>query len=142
MAFKFRLEASLRLAEQKMETAQGILSQEIRVMQSIQMEYNKEAQVLEEAFSYQAIEALQNPRNLRICQLFIEAQKEKLKQLAERLDFQEAVVTECREAVKACRVNVEKFKRLKEKKWKDFVAAEQKKEQALLDEIGQRTSRV
>ncbi|MDR2735981.1 MAG: flagellar export protein FliJ [Gracilibacteraceae bacterium] len=141
MAFKFRLEASLRFAEQKMESAQGVLSQELRVLHSVQKEYNKEVKVLEKAFDRQAEEALRNPRNLNAWKLFIETQKEKIRLIAERLAFQEAVVAECREAVKACRIEVEKYKRLKEKKWKEFIVAEQKKEQALLDEIGQKIGR-
>lgn len=138
MAFKFRLEASLRFAEQRMESAQGVLGQELRVLRSVQKEYDRETAVLENAFIRQATEALRNPRNLNAWKLFIGARKEQLGLIAERLAFQEAVVEECREALKACRIDVEKYRRLKEKKWKEYIAAEQKKEQALLDEIGQR----
>ncbi|MCL1790413.1 MAG: flagellar export protein FliJ [Peptococcaceae bacterium] len=139
MAFKFRLEASLRFAEQRMESAQGVLSQELRVLRSVQKEYDKETAVLENALISQRDEATREPRNLNTWKLFIDALKEKLRVIAERVSFQEAVVAECREAVKVCRIEVEKYKRLKEKKWKEFLAEEQKKEQAILDEIGQRS---
>ncbi|MCL1917701.1 MAG: flagellar FliJ family protein [Peptococcaceae bacterium] len=141
MAFKFRLEASLKLARQKMDTAQGVLSWEMRVLLEIQRELDREIEVLEQALQGQAEDALRNPHNLNSWKLHIVAQKEKIHLITERLRFQESVVEECREALRECRILVEKFKRLKEKKWKEYVADEHRKEQAQLDEIGQRVGR-
>jgi flagellar FliJ protein len=141
MAFKFRLEASLKLARQKMDTAQGVLSREMRTLLEIQREWDRETEVLEQALRGQAADALRAPRNLNGWKLHIVAQKEKMRLIAERLSFQESVVEECREALRECRILVEKFKRLKEKKWKEYVAEEQRKDQAHLDEIGQRLGR-
>jgi len=141
MAFKFRLEASLKLAQQKMDRALGVLSQEMRTLLEIQKERDRETEVLERALQGQAEDAMQNPRNLNGWKLHIVAQKEKIRLINERIRFQESVVEECRESLRECRILVEKFKRLKEKKWKEFLADEQRKEQAQLDEIGQRVGR-
>ena len=141
VAFKFRLEASLGIAQQRMDAAQVVLSQEMRVLQEIQRELDIEKDALKRALEGQGKDALQNPRRLSGWNLHIDAQKDKLNSIAERLSFQGSVVEECREALKECRVMVEKFKRLKEKKWKEFVTEDLKKEQASLDEIGQRSGR-
>jgi flagellar FliJ protein len=141
MAFKFRLQASLKIAEQKMDEAQGVFGREMRVLQDIQKELERELDVLEQGLKGQAEDALRNPRKLNDWKLYIVAQKEKLKLIEQRLEFQESVVEECREHLKDCRVMVEKFKRLKEKRWKEFLAEELRKEQIMLDEIGQRSGK-
>ncbi|HHV65645.1 MAG TPA: flagellar export protein FliJ [Peptococcaceae bacterium] len=135
MSFKFRLETSLHLAEQELDIARGFLATELRKLQELSSRRDRQAELLLEAFKGQKKACLEEPWSLSFWQLYIREQKEKLLQLIAEVQEQEKNVLKHREKVVQCRIKVEKFKRLKQKKFKLYYIEELRKEQAVLDEI-------
>ncbi|NLM20964.1 MAG: flagellar export protein FliJ [Peptococcaceae bacterium] len=137
MAFKFRLESILKLAEQKMKVAEGILARELRTLQAISKQKDLQAGLLTQALAGQKAACLNNPENLGIWQKYSQEQKEKLLELENEVQKQQVVVEEKKEKLLQCRIEVEKLKRLKEKKLRIYNWEELKKEQNIIDEIAQ-----
>mgnify|MGYP000861101912 FL=1 len=137
MAFKFRLESILKLAEQKMKAAEGVLAREIRILQAINKQKDIQSCLLTQALAGQKAACLKNPQSLGIWQKYSREQKEKLLKLENEVQKQQAVVEESKEKLLRCRIEVEKLKRLKEKKLRIYNWEELKKEQNKIDEIAQ-----
>jgi flagellar FliJ protein len=142
MAFKFRLETSLRLAKQELDIAQGLLAEELRKLQKARGQRDNQTEILVQAFQGQKMACLEKPRDLSLWQQYSLEQKDKLIKYIKIVEEQEEIVIEYRERLVECRIKVEKFKRLKEKKMRLFYIQELKKEQTVIDEIAQnRTGR-
>lgn len=137
MAFKFRLETSLRLANQEMDIVQGLLAQETRKMQEFIEQRNCQALNLAKAWDGQRNACMEAPYRLKLWQKYSAEQREKLIVCEKQVEKQEKVVEEHREKLIECRIKVEKYKRLKEKKLRLYFIEELKKEQNVIDEIAQ-----
>lgn len=137
MAFKYRLEASLRLADQELDIAQSLLAKEMRILAKFKEDRDIQTEVFVQAIEGQKQACLGQPWQLSSWQLYREEQKRKLAEDEQEVLLQEEVVTGFRERLIKCRINLEKFKRLKQKKWKLYNIDELKKEQAVIDEIPQ-----
>ncbi|KUO65611.1 MAG: hypothetical protein APF84_14925 [Gracilibacter sp. BRH_c7a] len=137
MAFKYRLETSLRLADQELDIAQSLLAVEMRTLSKLQEEKHIQAENFAQAIEGQKQACLGEPLHVRLWQRYGEEQKNKLAQIEQEVLFQETVVKESRAKLIQCRINLEKFKKLKQKKLKLYNIEELKKEQAVIDEIPQ-----
>lgn len=137
MAFKYRLETNLRLADQELDIAQNLLAKEIRILSNFQEERDIQAEIFIQAIEGQKQACLGQPWQLSSWQRYLEDQKSKLAEDEQEVILQEKVVMGFRERLIQCRINLEKFKRLKQKKWKLYNIDELKKEQAVIDEIPQ-----
>lgn len=137
MAFKYRLETSLRLANQELDIAQSLLAKEVRILSKFKEERDIQIEVLGQAIEGQMKACLGEPRQLSVWQRYREEQTKKLAQSEQEVLLQEKVVTDFRERLVQCRINFEKFKRLRQKKLKLYNIDELKKEQAVIDEIPQ-----
>lgn len=137
MAFKFRLETSLRLAKQELDIAQGLLAKEIRKLQFLKEQRDKQAGLLAEALEGQKRACLQAPSSLALWQKYSLEQKEKLINHEKEVEEQDKIVLKQREMLIECRIKTEKFKRLKEKKLRLFNIEELRREQTVIDEIAQ-----
>jgi len=137
MAFKFRLETSLRLASQEMDIVQGELARELRTLQIVQEQRDYQNLVLARAIEGQKKACLEAPQRLSQWQRYGLEQKEKLSENEQKVKEQEKIVKQYREKLVECRIKVEKFKRLKEKKLRLYAIEELKKEQTIIDEIAQ-----
>lgn len=135
--FLFRLEASLRLGEQALETAQLVFAQEVRSWQvSV-----RACEVQQERF-YAAQEGQRDagrhrPEELEIWQIFALEQQRQLRRCESERMEQESVMENARHNLLEAHREVEKFGRLKEKQAKAFNLTELQKEQKVLDETGQ-----
>ena len=135
--FRFRLEASLRVAEQALETAQRAFAQEVQLWKSF-----VEACNLQQGFFNKAQEGQRNagqhrPEELGAWHLFTSEQQRQLQQCNQRLRTQEPILEKARHSLLEAHREVEKFERLKEKQSKAYQVAELLKEQKILDETGQ-----
>lgn len=135
--FRFRLEASLQLAEQALEAAQREFAQELQRLEVC----NKACALQQERFD-QAEEGQRDagrlrPEELGIWQIYVSEQKRRLRQCESEQLKQETVLEQSRHLLLEMHREVEKFQRLKEKQTKAFLAAEMQKEQKILDETGQ-----
>jgi flagellar protein FliJ len=135
--FRFRLKASLRLAEQALENAQREFAQEVQSWKTlveaceIQQEYFNDAQ------EGQRDAGRHRPMELGIWQLFVSEQQRRLHQCNAELRTQELILENARHSLLEAHREVEKLERLKEKWTKAFQLAEMRKEQKILDETGQ-----
>ncbi|MCG1026415.1 flagellar FliJ family protein [Dehalobacter sp.] len=137
MPFKFRLEASLRLAEQEMDIEQGLLAQELRTLREATEQKDLQAQLLNAALEKQKIACLEEPQMLSLWQRYCYDQRNILLKREKEVEEQNIRVEKQREKLLECRIKTEKYKRLKEKKIRLFHIAELKKEQTEIDEIAQ-----
>jgi flagellar protein FliJ len=135
--FRFRLKASLRLAEQALENAQREFAQEVQLWETlveaceIQQEYFNDAQ------EGQRDAGRHRPIELGIWQLFVSEQQRRLHQCKAEMRTQELIMENARHSLLEAHREVEKLERLKEKWTKAFQLAEMRKEQKILDETGQ-----
>lgn len=136
-SFRFRLEASLRLANQELDIARGLLAKEMRLLQQLTEQRNQQEQCLGRAYQGQKRACLVEPQNLGLWQKYTGEQKEKLYFCKNKVDEQQKVADEYRENLIKCRIKVEKFERLKAKKLRLYYIEELKKEQSVIDEIAQ-----
>lgn len=135
--FRFRLEASLRLAEQALETAQLVFAQEVQHWQTLVKTCAIQQERFNTAQEGQRDAGRHRPEELGMWQIFVLEQLRRLRQAeAERLE-QERVMENARRLLLEAHREVEKFRRLKEKQAKAFQLAESQKEQKILDETGQ-----
>lgn len=137
MGFKYRLETSLRLADQEQEIAQGLLAREMRTLNQIRQNRDNQADIYIKAVEGQKMACLNEPGSINLWQRYLTDQKNKLEQFEKEVTDQELITAEFRKKLIDCRINLEKFKRLKQKKWKLYYIDELKKEQAVIDEIPQ-----
>jgi len=137
MAFKFRLEAVLRLAEQEMQVMQGELAQAFRALQKATEQKNAQALRLAQALKGQRQAAFEEPAALRSWQRYSLEQRGLLIKHEKEVEKQQKNVASCQERLIQCRIKVEKYKRLKEKKRLAYYKEELKKEQAMIDEVAQ-----
>ena len=137
MGFKYRLETSLRLADQELEIAQSLLSKEMRVLNEIRKERDNQAEIYTKAIEGQKLALLAEPESISLWQRYLKDQRTKLEECEKGVANQEQVTAEYRQKLIECQINHEKFKRLKQKKWKLYYIDELRKEQAVIDEIPQ-----
>lgn len=135
--FLFRLEASLRLAEQALETAQLKFAQEVQRWKALVGACESQQVRFKDAQEGQRDAARHRPEELGICQVFAAEQQRRLNQYNEELKKQELSMEKARRVLLEAHREVEKLGRLKEKQTKAFQLAELQKEQKILDETGQ-----
>lgn len=140
MAFKYRLETSLRLAEQELDVAQSLLAKEMRILYKIKQERDDQAEIFTKAIEGQKLACIKQPQYLSLWQRYLEEQKNKLRKIEQDVILQEKKTIESREMLIRCRIAREKYKRLKENKWKIYQIEELRKEQVVIDEIPQSKS--
>ena len=134
---RFRLEASLRLAEQALEKAQREFAQEVQLWKTLV----EACDIQQEHFNYaqegQRDAGRHRPEELGIWQLFALEQQGRLHQCHAELRKQDLIMEKARHILLEAHREVEKLERLKEKQTKAFHLAESQKEQKILDETGQ-----
>jgi len=135
--FRFRLEASLRLAEQALESAQREFAEEVRRWESFVEACKVQQECFNEAQEGQRDAGRHRPKELGLCHLFASEQQRQLHQCKVALREQEPIMERARHVLLEAHREVEKFERLKEKQSKAFQLAELQKEQKVLDETGQ-----
>jgi flagellar protein FliJ len=135
--FRFRFEASRRLADQVLEMAQRKFAQEMQRWQTLDKACRFYGERFEKALAEQRNAGLHSPEELGYWQIFVLDQKRKLrKSEAERME-QERVLDQERQILIEAHREAEKFRRLKEKQAIAFRLKELLKEQKILDETGQ-----
>lgn len=139
MAFKFRLETSLRLASQEKDVAQGELAGALRQLQLLTDKRDEQAKSLLKAIASQKEACLREPSVLGQWQRFCEDKKRILKEIEYQVGEQKKIVEQYREKLIECRIKVEKFKRLKAKNLKLYQIEELRTEQKIIDEIAQKS---
>jgi len=135
--FRFRLDASLRLAEQALEVAQRELALAMQRWQVCVKACAIQQQRFNEAQEGQRDAGRHRPEELGMWQIFALEQKRRLDQRELERKEQESVMENVRRLLLEAHREVEKFHRLKEKQAKAFLVAELQKEQKILDETGQ-----
>lgn len=135
--FRFRLEASLRLAEQVLDKARRKMAEEMRKQQEIADLVERRRRRWELAVAGQREAGLHRPQELGGWQAYTVRQLGLLRASEAELAAQTARVEKARSAVVLAHQETEKFQRLKEKLLILFQRAEMKKEQAAIDEVGQ-----
>jgi len=135
--FHFRLEASLRLAEQALEKAQREFAQEAQLWKTLVEACEIQQEHFNDAQEGQRDAGRHRPEELGIWQLFALEQQRRLRQCNAELRKQELIMEKARHILLEAHREVEKLERLKEKQTKAFQLAESQKEQKILDETGQ-----
>lgn len=135
--FRFRLEASLRLAEQALETAQREFALEVQRWRTLVEAFERQQVMFNDAQEGQRDAGRNRPMELGIWQLFAAVQQRRLHQCLDTVSKQESIMENARHILLEAHREVEKFERLKEKQSKAFQVAELQKEQKILDETGQ-----
>jgi len=135
--FRFRLEASLRLAEQALESAQREFAQEVQLWKSLVEASKVQQEYFNAAQQGQREAGRHRPEELGSWHLFASEQQRQLQQCNGELRAQEPIMENARRILLEAHREVEKFKRLKEKQTKAFQLAGLQKEQKILDETGQ-----
>jgi len=138
MAFKFSLETGMRLADQEMQVAQGLLAREMRILQEILEQRDLQAKVLLRAYEEQKKACLEEPVIIAAWQKYSLEQKKKLAELEIDITRQKETVLEFNKRLLQCRMKFEQYKRLREKKFNVYNLEELKKEQNIIDEIAQK----
>lgn len=135
--FLFRLEASLRIAEQALETAQREFAQEVQRWQSCVRACEVQQERFNDAQEGQRDAGRHRPEELGSWQIFASEHQRRLHRCeVERME-QEPIMENARHSLLEAHREVEKFGRLKEKQAKAFRLTELQKEQKVLDETGQ-----
>lgn len=135
--FHFRLEASLRLAEQALETAQQVFAQEVRFWKTLVETFELQQAHFNDAQEGQRNACRHRPMELGIWQLFVAEQQRRLHECNAELRKQDIIMEKARHTLMEAHREAEKLERLKEKQTKTFQLAELQKEQKILDETGQ-----
>lgn len=135
--FRFRLEASLRLAEQALEKAQREFAQEVQLWKTLVEACEIQQEHFNDAQEGQRDAGRHRPEELGIWQLFALEQQRRLHQCNAELRKQELIMEKARHILLEDHREVEKLERLKEKQTKAFQLAESQKEQKIVDETGQ-----
>jgi len=135
--FRFRLEASLRLAEQALETAQRGYAQKVQLWKTLVEACEIQQKHFNDAQEGQRDACRHRPIELGRWQIFAAEQQRRLHDCNAEMSTQELVMENARHILLEAHREVEKFERLKEKQTKSFKLAELQKEQKILDETGQ-----
>lgn len=135
--FRFRLEASLQLAHQALESAQREYALELQRWQACVQASEIQKVRYEEAQEAQREAGRRQPQDLGICQLFALEQRRRLRQCEAKQKEQELLMEKARGCLMEAHREAEKYERLKEKQALAFRIAELQKEQKVLDETGQ-----
>ncbi|MHB1650881.1 MAG: flagellar export protein FliJ [Desulfitobacteriaceae bacterium] len=139
MVFRFRLEASLRLAEKASEEAQRRLAEETRKWQLCLQARDQQQDRWHQALEGQGQAGMAHPETLGLWQAYAKEQNKKLQIREADLVNQERHKEERRSHVVEAHRELEKLKRLKAKQAQAFALSEQRKEQKVLDEVAQVT---
>ncbi|EHQ91612.1 flagellar export protein FliJ [Desulfosporosinus youngiae] len=135
--FRFRLDASLQLAQQILESARRQYALELQRWQACFDALEVQKVRYKEAQDGQREAGRHRPEDLGICQVFAREQRRRLLECEAKLREQEPVLEKARGCLLEAHREVEKYERLKEKQAAAFRAAELQKEQKVLDETGQ-----
>lgn len=135
--FRFRLEASLKLAERVLDESRRQLAVELRRRQEIAGMVEERQTRWETALDGHREASRQRPEELGMWQTYTVNCLQLLRQSQEDLRRQEQKTEQARSVVVEANRQAEKFRRLKQKLALLFRQAELKREQALLDEAGQ-----
>lgn len=135
--FRFRLEASLQLAQQLLESKQKEYAGEMQHWQACVKACAAQRQCYLEALSAQREAGRYRPEELGLCQVYALRQNRRLEQWEAKKREQEIRVAKAREALLEAHRDAEKYERLKEKQIAAFQKQELAKEQKVLDETGQ-----
>ncbi|MCO1601307.1 flagellar export protein FliJ [Desulfosporosinus nitroreducens] len=135
--FRFRLDASLQLAQQFLESAQRKYALEMKRWQACLLAFEAQKGRYYEAQENQRDAGRHRPEELRICQVFALEQRRRLDQCEAIRKEQELVMDNARRCLLEAHREVEKYERLKEKQATAFRVLELQKEQKILDETGQ-----
>jgi flagellar FliJ protein len=135
--FKFRLEAALRLAERNLEEHQRLLALELEKLHTLQARWKEQEKSWQLALEGQREAGLNSPQDLGHWQIFAQKQLERLRLLERETSQQELVVEQQRLHLLEAHQEAEKLVKLKERQKAQFDLAEQRREQAILDEAGQ-----
>lgn len=135
--FHFRLEASLRLAEQALEKAQREFAREVRLWKTLVEACELQQKHFIDAQEGQREAGRNRPMELGIWQIFTSEQQRRLRQYKAELRKQELILEKTRHILLETHREAEKLERLKKKQTKAFQLAELQKEQKILDETGQ-----
>lgn len=135
--FKFRLEASLHLAENKLEQEECLLAEELRRLGTFKDRVEAQRLAWLEALEGQQMAAETQPEHIGLWQRYASQQMKILRRRESELAAQNLVVENKRTDLTRAYQDVEKIKRLKGKKYQAFLRAEQRREEKALDEAGQ-----
>lgn len=135
--FRFRLEASLRLTEQALESAQRAFAQEVQLWNSFVEACKVQQAQFNEAQAGQRDAGQHRAEELGSWHVFVSEQQRRLHQCNLAVSKQEPIMEQARHILLETHREVEKFERLKEKQTKAFQIGELQKEQKILDETGQ-----
>ncbi|MBP1759649.1 MAG: Flagellar FliJ protein [Firmicutes bacterium] len=135
--FRFRLEASLQLAQQVLESAQREYALELQRWQACVQAFEVQKVRYDEAQEGQRDAGRHRPEELGLCQVFALEQRQRLRQCETKQKEQELIKENARRCLLEAHREVEKYERLKEKQATAFRVAELQKEQKVLDETGQ-----
>lgn len=135
--FRFRLDASLRLAKQFLDEAQLVFAREVQRWQALVKACEIQQEVCVAAQEGQRKACRRQPEDLGIWQRYAAEQQRRLRQKEAERAEQERVMEEARQRLLEAHRETEKFSRLKEKQRRAFELAEARKEQKVLDETGQ-----
>lgn len=135
--FRFRLEASLQLAQQSLESQQIEYATEMQHWQACVKACAAQRQCYLEALAAQREAGRYRPEELGLCQVYALRQNRRLEQWEAKQREQKLSLEKAREALLEAHRDVEKYKRLKEKQITAFQKQELAKEQKVLDETGQ-----
>ncbi|MHB1406736.1 MAG: flagellar export protein FliJ [Desulfitobacteriaceae bacterium] len=135
--FRFRLEATLRLAELALEEGLRRLALEVKRMQELQQERDVRVDAWTKAVAGQRLAGINTPEDLGLWQRYAHTCVQFVRAKEKELLGQEEKVKKCREELAEAYREAEKFRRLKEKQLRLFRLAEDKREQKILDEAGQ-----
>jgi flagellar export protein FliJ len=135
--FKFRLQTSLRLAEQKLDDRKIQFAKETANLQErvLTRDNQKESWVV--ALDCQRKAGLSCPENLGMWQVFAARQLKLLRRCEQELMEQEELVAKKRSELMEARRDCEKLIRLREKQAIAFQLEANRREQVVLDEVAQ-----
>jgi len=135
--FLFRLDASLRIAEQALETAQKEFAQAVERWQTCVRACELQQVCFNEAQEGQRDAGRHRPEELGSWQIFASEHQRRLHNCEVDRIGQEPVMENARHILLEAHREMEKFGRLKDKQAKAFQLTELQKEQMVLDETGQ-----
>lgn len=135
--FRFRLDASLHIAQQVFESAQQEYALELRRWQDCVQVLENQQLCYDRALEGQRHAGRHRPEDLGLCQLYALEQLRRLRWCEAKHREQEIILENARSILLEAHREVEKYERLKEKQETAFREAELQKEQKILDETGQ-----
>ncbi len=136
-SFSFRLKTSLRLAEQKLDEIKIKLAKELAIMQERTITRDQQKSSWITALEGQRKAGLSCPSDLGIWQTFTARQLILLRQFEQELILQKESVEKIRLELIEAKRDCEKLIRLREKQATVFQLELERREQGLLDEVGQ-----